>query len=88
MTDASRDDELGAEYSPSPVMSTWMLLKATAQDEVLAAHRTVRRQQYQPRGKKGEVTKMMLKKKKKAVYRPCYRFMEIIKTSSRARTLF
>ena len=55
MTGASRKDEHRAEYSPRTVMSTWIVLKPTAKDEVPAAHRRVRRQQYQSRGRKRRI---------------------------------
>lgn len=55
VTGASRKDEHRTEYSPRPVKSTWVLLKPTAKDEVLAAHRRVRRQQYQAKERKRRV---------------------------------
>lgn len=50
---ASRKHEHEAEYSPRPVMSTWILLKPTAEDEVLAAHWRLRTQKSQSRERKG-----------------------------------
>lgn len=62
VTCASRKGERAEECSPKPVISTCLLPKPLAKDEVAAAHRSVRRQAYQSQEEKekGEMTKMTI----------------------------